>query len=82
MIFVMLLRMGRYHILIRSEVMLYYLVYVAEVLRGDAELLNLVKHMRAYPTDSLEDAFRNIFDFDIYRSETMTTLYDILRHHG
>jgi von Willebrand factor A domain-containing protein 8 len=45
------------------------------------ELINLVKHMQAYPEDSLEDAIRNVFDFDIYRRDTMRALLDILEHH-
>jgi len=53
-------------------------------LRSDpaAELINLVKHMKAYPSDSLGDALRNIFDFDIYKPETIEKLSEILIHHG
>ncbi|KAF5384151.1 hypothetical protein D9615_003188 [Tricholomella constricta] len=47
-----------------------------------AELINLVRHMRAYPEDSLGDALRNIFDFDIYKPETIDRLAEILDHHG
>ncbi|PPR05936.1 hypothetical protein CVT24_006658 [Panaeolus cyanescens] len=46
------------------------------------ELINLVKHMKAYPSDSLGDALRNIFDFDIYKHETIDKLSEILIHHG
>ena len=46
------------------------------------ELLNLVKHMQAYPSDSLEVALRNVFDFDVYKPETMSKLQDILDRHG
>ncbi|KAJ6624725.1 AAA domain-containing protein [Mycena sp. CBHHK59/15] len=46
------------------------------------ELINLVKHMQAYPRDSLGDALRNIFDFDIYKPETIEQLAAILNHHG
>ncbi|KAF9530652.1 AAA domain-containing protein [Crepidotus variabilis] len=46
------------------------------------ELINLVRHMKAYPSDSLGDAFRNIFDFDIYKPETFERLAEILDHHG
>ncbi|KAF8581136.1 hypothetical protein K439DRAFT_1517023 [Ramaria rubella] len=45
------------------------------------ELINLVRHMRAYD-DSLETSLRNVFDFDVYKPETMDTLYEILEHHG
>ncbi|KAG5641083.1 hypothetical protein DXG03_006055, partial [Asterophora parasitica] len=46
------------------------------------ELINLVRHMRAYPQDSLGDALRNIFDFDIYKPETIDKLAEILERHG
>ncbi|TDL27843.1 hypothetical protein BD410DRAFT_781753 [Rickenella mellea] len=46
------------------------------------ELINLVRHMNTYPNDSLEDALRNVFDFDIYKPETIDILLDILDHHG
>ncbi|KAI0634180.1 AAA domain-containing protein [Trametes polyzona] len=46
------------------------------------ELLNLVRHMQAYPSDSLEAALRNVFDFDVYRPETISKLAAILDHHG
>lgn len=38
--------------------------------------------MRAYPTDKLNDALRNVFDFDAFRPDAMDKLADILRHHG
>ncbi|KAJ7121114.1 AAA domain-containing protein [Mycena epipterygia] len=46
------------------------------------ELINLVKHMQAYPNDSLGDALRNVFDFDVYKPETIEQLAAILQHHG
>ncbi|KAJ7224765.1 AAA domain-containing protein [Mycena rebaudengoi] len=46
------------------------------------ELINLVKHMQAYPNDSLGDALRNVFDFDVYKPETIEQLAAILTHHG
>ncbi|KAG5728425.1 hypothetical protein E4T56_gene18957 [Termitomyces sp. T112] len=46
------------------------------------ELINLIRHMRAYPQDSLGDALRNIFDFDIYKPEIIDKLDEILEHHG
>ena len=38
--------------------------------------------MQAYPGDSLEAALRNVFDFDVYKPETISKLADILDHHG
>ncbi|KAJ6562445.1 AAA domain-containing protein [Mycena capillaripes] len=46
------------------------------------ELINLVKHLQAYPHDSLGDALRNVFDFDVYKPETIEQLAAILAHHG
>ncbi|KDR77148.1 hypothetical protein GALMADRAFT_246376 [Galerina marginata CBS 339.88] len=46
------------------------------------ELINLVRHMKAYPSDSLGDALRNVFDFDVYKPETIDKLSEILIHHG
>ncbi|KAI0827475.1 AAA domain-containing protein [Trametes gibbosa] len=46
------------------------------------ELLNLVRHMQAYPADPLDAALRNVFDFDVYRPETIAKLSAILDHHG
>jgi hypothetical protein len=41
-----------------------------------------VKHLQAYPSDSLGDALRNVFDFDVYKPETIEQLAAILAHHG
>ncbi|KAJ7766263.1 hypothetical protein B0H14DRAFT_3592622 [Mycena olivaceomarginata] len=46
------------------------------------ELINLVKHLQAYPGDSLGDALWNVFDFDVYKPETIEQLAAILAHHG
>lgn len=47
-----------------------------------AELINLVRHMTAYPKDTLGEALRNVFDFDIYKPETIDKLREVLIHHG
>ncbi|KAJ7628770.1 AAA domain-containing protein [Roridomyces roridus] len=46
------------------------------------ELINLVKHIQAFPSDSLGDALRNVFDFDVYKPDTIEKLAAILQHHG
>jgi len=38
--------------------------------------------MKAYPADTLGDALRNVFDFDIYKPETIDKLSEILIYHG
>lgn len=46
-----------------------------------AELINLVRHMRTYK-DGLGSALRNVFDFDVYKPDTVDKLAQILVHHG
>ncbi|KIY70240.1 hypothetical protein CYLTODRAFT_488278 [Cylindrobasidium torrendii FP15055 ss-10] len=46
------------------------------------ELINLVKHLQAYPTDSLDNALRNVFDFDVYKPDTIDKLETILIKNG
>ncbi|TCD60876.1 hypothetical protein EIP91_009382 [Steccherinum ochraceum] len=46
------------------------------------ELINIVKHIKAFPEDSLETTLRNVFDFDVYRPDTIKKLAEILDHHG
>ncbi|KAF9269491.1 hypothetical protein L218DRAFT_915635 [Marasmius fiardii PR-910] len=46
------------------------------------ELINLAHHLQSYPTDTLGEALRNIFDFDIYRPDTIDKLAHILEIHG
>ena len=38
--------------------------------------------MQTYPSDSLGDALRNVFDFDIYKPETIDKLEEVLLKHG
>ncbi|PCH36867.1 hypothetical protein WOLCODRAFT_167155 [Wolfiporia cocos MD-104 SS10] len=46
------------------------------------ELINIVRHMQTYQTDSLETTLRNVFDFDVYKPDTIEKLNEILDHHG
>lgn len=48
---------------------------------GFIELIAIVRHMQAYPSDDLDDTLRNVFDFDVYRAETVEKLDEILRKH-
>lgn len=47
-----------------------------------SELINLIRHMKAYPNDTLGEALRNVFDFDIYKPEIIDKLSEILIKHG
>ncbi|CAH7688707.1 AAA domain-containing protein [Phakopsora pachyrhizi] len=46
------------------------------------ELINLVRHLKEYDQDSLETGLRNIFDFDVYRPETIDFLHKVMQKHG
>jgi len=47
-----------------------------------AELINVVRHMSAYPHDAMEDVLRNVFDFDASKPDTMDVLNEVFRKHG
>lgn len=47
-----------------------------------SEIINIVKHLSAYPNDSVDNALRNTFDFDVYRPDAIEKLEDVLIHHG
>ncbi|KAL5520838.1 hypothetical protein ACEPAF_2841 [Sanghuangporus sanghuang] len=46
------------------------------------ELINVVRHLRAYPDDSLEDTLRNVFDFDVYKPEAIDFVIEVFNRHG
>ncbi|KAF9495262.1 hypothetical protein BDN71DRAFT_1447943 [Pleurotus eryngii] len=46
------------------------------------ELINIVRHLQAFPEDNLGEVLRNVFDYDIYKPETIDKLAEILDHHG
>lgn len=45
------------------------------------ELLAIVRHLKMYPDDPLDNVLRNVFDFDVSSSETIEKLYAVLRRH-
>ncbi|GAA5845377.1 hypothetical protein JCM3766R1_006337 [Sporobolomyces carnicolor] len=45
------------------------------------ELIALVRHMGRFPEESIEDALRNIFDFDVHSPGTLDALHDVLRRY-
>ncbi|TPX58575.1 hypothetical protein PhCBS80983_g03058 [Powellomyces hirtus] len=46
------------------------------------ELMNIVKHMQAFPDEPLEQILRNVFDFDVHRKEFFEVLLAALKKHG
>ncbi|KAI9009541.1 AAA domain-containing protein [Gaertneriomyces semiglobifer] len=46
------------------------------------ELMNIVKHMQAYPDDPLDQILRNVFDFDVHRKDFFEVLVKALSKHG
>lgn len=45
------------------------------------ELIAIVRHLAAY-SDSLTDVLRNVFDFDVNRTEVLEELSAVLRRHN
>ncbi|GAA6009045.1 hypothetical protein JCM11491_005725 [Sporobolomyces phaffii] len=45
------------------------------------ELLALVRHMKRFGDEPLEQTLRNVFDFDVHSPSTLDSLYDILRRY-
>lgn len=46
------------------------------------EVVNIVKHLQAYPEDTLADTVNNVFDFDVYSQDLRDTLLQVLNKHG
>ncbi|CAB0011014.1 unnamed protein product [Nesidiocoris tenuis] len=42
------------------------------------ELVNIVKHLQAFPEDSVADAVNNVFDFDRYNKDAKEQLFAVL----
>jgi hypothetical protein len=70
------------HILYEVCIHNFFVWFIILILSPLAELINLVCHMRAYPNDDLGTSLRNIFDFDIYKHETIERLSEILELYG
>ncbi|GAA5995340.1 uncharacterized protein JCM10292_005112 [Rhodotorula paludigena] len=45
------------------------------------EMLALVRHLRRFPSDPLEQSLRNIIDFDVSRPETLDALLTVLKRY-
>jgi von Willebrand factor A domain-containing protein 8 len=48
---------------------------------NNVEIINIVKHISAYPSDTIDNALRNTFDFDMYRPDALEKLEEVLVHH-
>ncbi|EGF84196.1 hypothetical protein BATDEDRAFT_84927 [Batrachochytrium dendrobatidis JAM81] len=46
------------------------------------ELVNVVKHMQAYPSEGLSKALQNVFDFDLHEPDLRALLIDTMTKHG
>ena len=46
------------------------------------ELVNMVRHMEAFPKDGISMVLRNIFDFDKFRGDERDVLVDAFRRQG
>ncbi|CAJ0583659.1 unnamed protein product, partial [Mesorhabditis spiculigera] len=46
------------------------------------ELVNIVKHANAFPSDSLQSIVGNVFDFDKYNEEAVKSIEGVFQKHG
>jgi len=46
------------------------------------EVVSVVRHLEAFPEDSLGSVVKNVFDFDSYVDEMKTLILDAFRKHG
>ncbi|KAI1716295.1 AAA domain (dynein-related subfamily) domain-containing protein [Ditylenchus destructor] len=46
------------------------------------ELVNIVKHIQAFPNDDLETVIRNVFDFDSYSTDVIEIINETFAKHG
>ncbi|WKY14985.1 hypothetical protein Q1695_000475 [Nippostrongylus brasiliensis] len=46
------------------------------------ELVNIVKHINKFPDDSVPSVIRNVFDFDAFTAETISTIRSVFQKHG
>lgn len=46
------------------------------------ELVNIVKHINKFPSDSLTTVIRNVFDFDSFTTEAISTIQSVFQKHG
>lgn len=46
------------------------------------EAVNIIKHLRTFPNDSLSEAIDNVFDFDVYNAELRQTVKDTLKKYN
>ena len=46
------------------------------------ELVNIVRHMSKFPSDSMDVVLQNVFSFDSYDDGLLRMLHDVFRRHG
>src|SRR5689334_10536101 len=62
--------------------MLVYDVCVRSYPYSTRELVNIVRHLQAYPSESIASVLASILDFDSYDDALMQTLTEIFHKHG
>lgn len=45
------------------------------------ELVAIIKHLERFPKDPVEQAIRNVFDFDAYSNDTLKTIETVFKEH-
>ncbi|KAG0140334.1 hypothetical protein CROQUDRAFT_674710 [Cronartium quercuum f. sp. fusiforme G11] len=68
----------------KQKIIVRRLVNVFDKLRKSFEngLITYPFSLRAFPNDSLEVGMRNVFDFDLYRPETIDLVYEAMIENG
>lgn len=46
------------------------------------ELVNILRHMQMFPTDSVVTSIGNVFDFDLWEPEKRQLIFDVFKRHG
>ena len=58
-----------------------FLLSNVKAIKLDQRAVNIVKHLRSFPSDSLSQAIDNVFDFDVYNSELRQTVGETLKKY-
>jgi hypothetical protein len=52
------------------------------MVESSEELIHLVRHLSAFPTSTLEEGLRNIFDFDAHKPDMLEKIIEVMEHYG
>jgi reverse gyrase len=52
------------------------------MVESSEELIHLVRHLSTFPTSTLEEGLRNIFDFDAHKPDMLEKIIEVMEHYG